>query len=253
MEVVRRVVLCCGCLLGLANVARADGFFRRVPEVGEWARYDLVIEVSTASKDGQIEIQEAASHGGLTLRCVGEETIDDVPHLWLEARFDLVDYEGSEHWAIAKVLVQADQIVEGGINAHIVRGWSAADTEEPRALILDGGKFDQEPSAFNLMIAFPDSHISAGQRAAHTVTVAGEEIELAHCETGDVPRREFAECNLVGEATWWPNGELAFGVAAAEQAWTSTMPDQPEPILMTLRMNLAETGTDAESDLPDNN
>jgi hypothetical protein len=253
MEVVRRVVLCCACLLSLANVAEADGFFRRLPEVGEWAKYDFAMEVSTASKDGQIEISEAASHGSLTLRCVGEEMIDDVPHLWLEADFEVIDYEGGEHWAIAKVLVPADQIVEGRINAHIMRGWSAADTEEPRALILDGENFDREPSAFSLMIAFPDSHISAARRAAHTVTVSGEEVELAHCETGDVPRREFTEANLVGEATWWPSADLAFGIAAAEQVWTSTMPDQPEPILMTLRMDLAEFGTEAESDLLDNN
>lgn len=253
MEVVRRVVLCCACLLALANVAAADGFFRRLPEVGEWARYDLVMEVDIHSKEsGQGVAPQMV--GSLTFKCVGEDIIDDARHLWIEARMDVTDDMQNEHSTTLKVLVAADQIVDGEVSSHIVRGWCLEEAGvEPRAMMIDDDKFDQEPAAFALMHVFPDSQVSSGRREARTLTVDGEEIELTHCETGDLPRRNL-DGEMVGEAVWWPSDDHAFGIAAADLEWTIAMEDEAETtVIYTSTMILAEQGTEAESDLPDHN
>ncbi len=252
MEVVRHVVLCCICMVSFAPKCEADGFFRRLPEVGEWARYEFVMEVDATAQE-ELDLHQGEFAGSLTLKCVGDEMIDEVEHLWLEARIDLTDVEGADGWVTVKLLVPADQVVDGKINANIVRGWCVAAFEEPRPLILSDDDFIREPSALNMMNAFPDSHISAGRRAVRTLTVDGEEIPLAHCETGDLPQRDFLDTVLVGEATWWPSADHAFGIAAAELEWSSASTDLKEPYRFTSRMSLVEYGVDAESDLPEHN
>lgn len=252
MEVVRGVVLCCCCVVGLAATCEASGFFRRLPEVGEWARYELVMSAHIHSKAaGQGVAPQFA--GSLTLRCVGEETIDDIRHLWIEGQMDLTE-GGEEESTLLKVLVPADQLVDGEVQGHIVRGWCGENGADARALILDDDKFDQEPAAFALMHLFPDSRIAAGRRQARTVTVAGAEHELTHCELGDLPRHEIDHADMVGEAVWWPSADHAFGIAAAEMVWTVAMADDVNTtIIYTSQLSLSDTGRDAESELPEQN
>ncbi len=254
MEVVRRVVLCCLCVVGLAATCEADGFFRRVPEVGEWARYDLTMKVAFPAKPDDAEFDVPAMVGSLTFRCVGEETIDDVRNLWLEARMDIADPDGTEHFTLIKLLVPADQIVEGDLTEHAVRAWCAGDQEEVRAMDLAGGALLEEPAAFAVLNAFPASRVAAGRREARTITIDGEDVQLAAYETGDLPSREFDDADISGDAIWWPSADHAFGIAAAELRWIVMTP-APEEMTMqyTSNMNLVETGTDAESELPDNN
>jgi hypothetical protein len=112
----------------------------------------------------------------------------------------------------------------------------------------------EEPAAFAVLNAFPASRVTSGRREPRTVTINGENVQLASYESGDLPSREFDDAEISGDAIWWPSAEHAFGIASAELRWSVTMPE-PEEMAMTYttRMNLAETGTDAESDLPDNN
>lgn len=268
----------CVCVAAFALLAsapcHAGGFFRRVPEVGEWARYELTMKVAVREKPSFSELDAPAMVGSLTLKCVGEETIDDVRHLWLEARMDIVDPgtgaavmqvidkdavevridEATEHYTLIKLLVPAEEVMGSDLAQHAVRAWCAGDQEEPREMDLAGAAFLEEPAAFAIINAFPATRTLVGRRQRRTMTIAGEEVQLASNESGELVGQEFDDADITGEAVWWPSADHAFGIAAAELQWTIAMPEEVGPtVLYTSRMDLVETGTGAVSDLPDHN
>jgi hypothetical protein len=233
-----------------AATCEADGFFRRIPEVGEWARYELTMESRISEKPENLEVPEIV--GSLTLKCVGEESIDDMRHLWLEARMDYDYYSGTSHSTLFKLLVPAEQIVDGDLKQAAVRAWCRESEAEPRALVVAGDAFLQEHAAIAVLNAFPASHSTAGRRQRKTMTIDGEEVQLAAYESGDLHPYELEVARIEGEAMWWPSADHAFGIAAAELRWRVTAPEEQQQMSIS-RMELAETGTGAESDLPDNN
>lgn len=241
-------------LLAAAD-AHADGFFRRVPVVGEWASYDLQMTYSDNMKLGEDEPKpdDQAVTGTLTLKCVGEETIEEVPHLWLEVRFDIVEPDGKEPWMVVKVLVPTEEVVGENLSDHIVRGWSARDDAEAYEIDLDANGFDEDPSMFARMLVFPAYDGSVGRRESRILTIDGEEVQLNHNESGTLLVLDTSEGQISGEATWWPSESHAFGIAAAELRWDMNAEPIAIQIEMTMQMDLMETGTDAVSDLPDHN
>lgn len=253
----RTLTLSVAFTLLVASAASADGFFRRVPEVGEWARYELEIWGDISGKE-DFDIQRAEeleSSGELTLKCVGEETIDNVRHLWLEARLDVPDPGGTEHWMVYKALVPAEQVAGGDIIDHIVRGWvERDDVEGVNELVLDSNNLTEDPTIFGLMFAFPKCDRLAGRREDRTLTIGSEEVSLDHNETGTLVVRELEDVTISGETTWWPSEEHAFGIVSAEHRWRLDIhAAMGVRTAYTMQLDLAETGTDAASELPDHN
>ncbi len=253
MRAVKLVCVLC-CAIGYSSLAHAGGFFRRLPEVGEWAKYDLVMLAVINVKDADVVLPEMPEMTGqLTLKCVGEEEVDEAPHLWLEARIDVVDPDGAEHWMVVKLLVPEDQVIDGDLSEHIIRGWTVRDDIDVKEFALDPQTLNEDPGWFSMMVAFPSSESSNGRRQNKTITIDGEDVQLTYNESGTLPTREFDDVSLSGEAIWWPSEGHAFGVAAAEQLWAYEM-HQPIEIEMeyAMQMDLVETGIDAESDMPEN-
>jgi hypothetical protein len=250
----------CACLAASAfatSTCHADGFFRRVPQVGEWALYDVVMEYSANDKlgDESPKPDDLSVTGSLALKCVGEEAIDGTPHLWIEIRFEMAEPGGSEHWMIVKALIPSDQLTEENVAEHIVRGWSERDDEDVYEIDLSAANFDDDASYFGRMLAFPEYDQSVGRRESRTLVVNGEEVQVAHSESGPLREQPIAdEGQISGEATWWPSEPHAFGVAAAELRWIFQESGQfASQMEVTIRMDLVETGIDAVSDLPDHN
>jgi hypothetical protein len=254
MRTLSIMLLWCGCCTAACGEIDAGGFFRRVPEVGEWARYDLTIDIVFPAKPDDDEFDVPAMVGGLTLKCVGEEAIEEVRHLWLEARMNIADPDGTEHVTAVKVLVPANEIAGSDLTAHAVRAWCVADKEQVLSMDVAGAASLEDPAALTVLIAFPASGVSSGRRETRTMTIDGEEVRLTAYELGDLPNRSGDDGDMSGEAVWWPGAEYAFGIAAAELRWTVTTPAPEEmTVQFTSRMNLVATGTDAVSELPDHN
>jgi hypothetical protein len=247
--------------LGCGNISEAGGFFRRVPEVGEWARYDLVMVVLVTYPDENSPAPNFPEFTGtLTLKCVGEETINDVRHLWIESRLEFWssdDIESDGSWMILKLLVPADHVTDRDLAPHVVRGWthfiSAEGVSEWNPSIPN---LQEDPLHLVMLLSFPVGEEEVSREQNKTLTIDGEEVPLTRIETSPLAERDFEDshAHFSGEATWWPSDDHAFGIAAAEQLWNM---DTQEPFAVLaewgMQMDLVETGTDAVSDLPQNN
>src|SRR5687767_629176 len=121
-------LLCGLSALAAANDCFAGGFFRRVPEVGEWARYDYTT-LFTHYIGKPYEMSEEFK-GSTLLKCVGEAVIDNQRHLWIECRHDGTLPDGSKYWGITKVLVPEDGLLSGMLTTENVRGWISAEQGE---------------------------------------------------------------------------------------------------------------------------
>lgn len=243
-----------GLSLFAALDCQAGGFFRRVPEVGEWARYDMRfkrIEDRTVPEGEPFVSREVV--GNLVLKCVAEADIDGHRCLWLEAAFDGSDEEQERGSLIVKILVPVDQLVETDVADHVVRGWIQELDSDVESLRFDNNEFNRGETWFAMLLAFSSSAETAGRRRTRTLTIHGVEVELSHCESGSFAEREFDDARLSGEATWWPSDEYAFGVAAAELTWREVRIPSERATEMEFWLELVATGTDAESDLPEYN
>lgn len=231
----------------------AGGFFRRVPEVGEWARYERPWQ-STFSSTAAGTV-ESSGQSELTLKCVGEVETNGARHLWIEARLDL----NNESWAVAKLLVPEDEIVEGDLLDHAVAIWVASENYEPYKAPVDWESLQRDPCVNILVIMFPWTPETAPLEQERSVTIEDEDVLLTSAEAGDIARRivddEVGENEtLTGSVTWWPSADHAFGIAAADMRWRlHAQGDEKARIESRFQMNLVETGMDAISELPDHN
>ncbi len=251
----RTAIRCCivASVLITAIQCEAGGFFRRVPEVGEWARYEMNFRIKTSvGPKGPPMTHE--TEGVFTLKCVGSEEIDNTRHLWIECRFDYAPPEGEAFGTIYKILIPEDQILGGELTSENTRGWTAPVDSEPQPLAFSSGASDKDSAAGTLMMLFGGSNPVAGQQAERTVVVNDVEVELDHLETGSASGHEFVDMSVNLAATWWPHEDLAFGIASADLVWTMTYANEILGDAQTdARFDLVATGTDAVSDLPDHN
>ncbi len=243
-------VLC--CTIGWCSVSQAGGFFRRLPEVGEWARYIRSIESTfTSTLAGTVE---SSSDSELTLKCVGEVETSGKNHLWIEARLDHAD----ESWAVVKLLVPEDQVVDGDLIDNAVVIWVASKNYEPYKAPVDWDSLQRDPCVNALLIMIPWTPDTVEQEQERMLTINNGDVQLTHVEIGDLTDRLIDDGiagmeTATGTVTWWPSDEHSFGIVAADMVWRiqEQGPDKAR-IESRFQLELAATGTDAVSDLPDN-
>lgn len=238
------------CLLASAPCA-AGGYFRRVPEVGEWARYEWA-SVQT-NNIGTVMEDTLETKGTRLLKCVGEETIDNERYLWIEHRIEDVAPSGAESWVVTKVLVPEDGIVECTLSAENLRGWEWRD---------DGqgvNPFDFSTTASKDSAQVPDflqsfSPATTGRMDELTLVVNGVEVQLSYVEDATLPTRETDNSSLDGTFESWPEDDFAFGVASTRYTVFLTFNGKATPdTRFDIREDLVATGIDAVSELPDHN
>jgi hypothetical protein len=247
-NVMRNAINLCVAATALALSARceAGGFFRRVPEIGEWARFEIT-QVHTST---QVHASEPDKHwehsevflGSVVVKCVGEEMIDERRHLWIELCTEMKLAPESEFSAVTKVLVPEDELPLGVITNAYVRGWHSEMKREPVELTSEDSVGDAGDGAVT------------GRMSSRTIVVGDEEIELTYLETTPLPTQENENGTFTGEVTIWPHADLAFGVASVDVLSRQVgVGDIPHGTLNETRYDLAESGTDAVSELPDHN
>jgi hypothetical protein len=234
----------------------ADGFFRRVPEVGEFAVYDAVLVIVFNQGDEPIEIPEYS--GTPTLQCVEKTQIDGADFYWIEVLLDLTS--PTERLATTcKLLIAAADLVDGDPIANFARGWEQeSGAAEPVPLTAESMQDSTSPAPLILRAVFRGSEgESETLEQAQTAAINGNEVRIESAEHGDFAQYELSytptpggKIPFSGWGTWWLHEDAGFGVAAAEQLWT-TETHADVSIEYALQFSLKETGVDAVSALPD--
>ncbi len=247
--------------------SHAGGMIRRVPEVGEYARYAMIRISDTGGEAGARE-----SVGQLTIKCVGSEVVDGNPCRWME--IEAVGFSSNQpSRLIAKVLMSVDveslQSSEGGL----IRGWARyRDGTAPVSFDIADPVPNESPARDVIRmvngfieVVFYGAPDEAPVEAATAIEIAGETREFTSAFSGtrstesEVEVREgertirTAPSRRDTVSTWWPDEEVAFGVAVkASQSRTVTMDGDrilQDGVGSLFRYELAEFGTGATSDL----
>jgi hypothetical protein len=260
-------VLAALCLL-LPSEAQAGGLIRRVPEVGEYARFSYRVTPDP------LQPGKLAWDGEMTLRCVGFEEVDGRQHLWIEieeSRQTIDPTNGQRRPIrshITKLLVAEDTLLSH--DCEIARGWIRFDEDEPHEVagglateLASGTLFGMvREDVRRTLIGYDDEEAI---EAPIEITVAGEmrELTTAVAGTRSSTRTEqlpeyVATFKRDWASIWWLEEDLAFGVAAWGCTITGTdgILGRMEPSrtwAMTQRYELVEFGTGAVTGLPDHN
>jgi hypothetical protein len=248
----RTSVLLIVCLM-LTATADAGGLFRRVPEVGEWATFEMNSKtefIRPGSRGSTIELD-----GTFTVRCVGEETVEDRRHLWIEWEVEApVPEEGVTFRKIWKALVPENVLTDDDPSLDGIRGWAPNPTQGRGPVEFSAP--DGDLAALNNLAYVLLGGGEPGDSAQRTIEVNGQEHVLTQSESGPVPQPYAIENEIVtstSEGTWWVSEDLAFGVAVIEMTASSVNHEDEREMHMEMRFDLVETGTGAVSDLPDHN
>jgi hypothetical protein len=249
MKIATVLLACCVCLTTSCE-SQAGGMFRRIPEVGEWASYEVTGQM-TRYIDGK-EVVEPGSPGMLTIKCVGEETIDGVRHLWIEAVSSHPELQRPGTPTVLKYLVAEDEVVNDIATCDFERGWFQLDGLGIQAFEREEPQFGAVWANVLGMLPHMESPIAA--EGSKMIAVEGKEVELRQTETGLV--HEFNDpvirARIAIDCTMWTSEDLAFGVASVEQTVKATLEGELFNEMQGT-FNLVATGTGAVSELPDHN
>lgn len=241
------------CSLLISSPCEAGGLFRRVPEVGEWARYESTLVVT--HQMGKPSEHTHEQRGSLLLKCVGEEIIDNQRHLWIEWRHEskTVDSDVDGHWSVMKVFVPEEGLAGGTVSAESVRGWRWSSDGEVEPLDFTPGSPTEPYWPEVSFFLGPDPPATTGRMDERTIVVNEVEVQLTYAETAPQPSREIGIDVQTGEITWWPDADLAFGIAALDYTFENESDEGAHDMHGHGTINLIATGTDAVSELPDHN
>jgi hypothetical protein len=252
-------LILCGSL-GLVARCEAGGLFRRVPAVGEWARFDHTMTAQAGPEIIEKDVVEnpvsEPIDSELIVKCVGEEQIEGVDHLWIELRWTTFVEGEPQPWVVIKVLAPAAEIVEGNFMEHVVRGWWQS-AESPAAAFNPSGDVQGDDTVeYIAYMAFPHIAETTGSRHPRVLLVNNEETLLERSVSGEIADREFDDWRSIRDtARLWLSPDHAFGVAAVERTFLFENAGSEEDALRVeynVTMQLVETGNGAVSDLPDN-
>ncbi len=252
MKRIRSLVLCLPALLGWMTVGEAGGLFRRVPEVGEWAKFDWSLKreaFTSGSPDGTHEL-----NGTYTIKCVGEEMVEGRRHLWIEIRHEILLEERDPFWSIHKARVPEDMLVDGEFSLDGMRGWRLASHPggEPVEFSAPASDTDDVLRTMTYVLAGRGEPADS-EPGERTIEVEGQEHVLTRFESGLLPQPENEDVTVTVEGMWWLSEDLAFGVAAVEFTGLHVFHSRHSEWHQEVRFNLTATGDDAISELPDHN
>jgi hypothetical protein len=251
------MVACTLVLAGSAELAQAEGLFRRIPEPGEWCRYGTVLLVSLEGFDtAQPELT-----GTFAIRALDVIEHEGQPHQWVELEMvvnpPVVNGETVEgDTIIYKYLVRRDQLTaEGDPAGHIVRAWKKVREAKPSVADWKNAGPD-EPGALLLRMAFGGSLAEAKPVTSRkSLTVGEREISSDKGTTGKLtPFKAPDGVEFSGELSFWQDEKTAFGVLAAEYLFQVRPLNEKVPLPpgeFAIQLDWQESGQGAVSKLPE--
>ncbi|MBW3539746.1 MAG: hypothetical protein KY476_05705 [Planctomycetes bacterium] len=221
-------------IVATSAACRADGLFYKLPEDGVWAQYDLKMEPPRGDEEPLVE-------GSFRMASVGSTTENGEKCRWIEMVID-IQHRGRAHKTIAKVLFPEKQLAEGKQPVeHIVRGWLKEGEREVHNVTEDLGPmpaFLAGPLEDKKKLKPVTLDTPLGKLDCEGVTGTTAWDESGHTDTATIETRL--------------NDKAPFGVVtstiAMKREQNGNVRDRGK-----LVFTLTKTGTDAKSELPDQN
>lgn len=219
-----------------AATARGDGMLYQLPEDGAWVQFDL----TAVSKFGS---REEDAKGTLRMASVGRITENREPHRWIEVKFDAKTSDGKNEVLLSKVLVPEKFLKKGEKPlAHVIRAWLRKDDKKPEKIDIANDFRNLEDSPWLVILAGPLK--DAKQLDAITVESKRGKLSCAGVN-GTMPLGGQDSKGVVSVETRL-HDNAPFGVVSSR--WVLTHGKEGT---MTFQLKLADYGTKAQSELPD--
>lgn len=239
-----RLLTCCAAavlLAAAATSARADGLVYQLPADGSWAQYDLE---ATMSGGG-----EARTADGLVrVASVGRVTENDQPCRWIEVRFEIKDAKRPLEVMVLKVLVPEKNLAKGQDPlAHAVRAWIKKGQDRPPQELKDPGNIDQGPLPLVLAAPMKDQKdlepVPFDSKKTGKLRSKGVEGKVAFPMKGPGG-------NLQGTVESRLYDKAPFGTVSSHWALELKGPDATKSLKASFDLKLADFGTGAKSEMP---
>ena len=232
--------------LFLASWARADGLLYQLPEDGSWVRF----HVRMTMEPGGGEAEAGKMTGALTMRSVGQETVEGDKCRWIE--LELVpdkpagDQQAPPHGPphiIMKVLLPEQNLQKGKEPLqHLVKGWMKEGDEEPRELKDPNSEHTGPLPAF---LSGPLKDVKELDKT--TIDTKLGKLECDGITANNVYKQGEAVTTVQFETRL--HDKAPFGVVNSKMQYDSKRGDNEEK--GTLSLEFDDSGHDAKSSLPD--
>lgn len=221
-------------LVGAA--ARADGLIYRLPADGAWVRYDAIAVFDQDAQPSEVT-------GKLVIRSVGQVTVNDQKHRWIEIRIVLE----SPGWnQVTKLLIPEARLKKGHAPIkHVLRAWHQVAKREIKSLKLP---VESGYEAVHAMLGGPLQNRKKLEKKEEVQWQKGN----LQCEvlTGSLPFFKNRINDLYVKQRIRLHETVPFGVAAATfEFWDKQ--DGKHTRVGTMNFWLSAMGKDAKSELPD--
>lgn len=231
-------------ILTFASGARADGLLYQLPEDGSWVRFHVTMTMEHG------EGEPGKMTGSLTMRSVGQETVEGDKCRWIELELIPDKAEGDQQapphgppHIIMKVLLPEKNLKSGKEPLErLVKGWMKEGDKEPDELKDPNSERTGPLPAF---LSGPLKDIKELDKK--TIDTKLGMLECRGITANDTYKQGEAVTTVEFETRL--HDKAPFGVVRSKMQYDSKRGDHEEK--GTLVLDLEETGQDAKSSLPD--
>lgn len=231
-------------LATVAATASADGLIHKLPEDGTWALF----EMSGGEQDANDPKDFKKGSGTLKLSSVGAAAENGEKCRWIELEA-WITYNGRESTHLHKLLIPEKRLTKGETPAeHVVRGWERTTRPDREGEVRELRTVDSKPRVGDI-----ESVLLGGPgKDVKKLEVKVIETKLGKLKCDGVTGTFISKMHGPGgvremEGTFeaWFHEKAPFGVVAY---YIETK--EPNGDIVTINLDLSETGTTALSQLP---
>ena len=258
-----RMTIVVAACVSLSNVACAESLFQKLPEPGQWCRYQTIL---FAIREGSA-VSMPEQRGELTVSALDVVEHDGVPHQWIEITnaIEVTAADAEDPGAVStsvretmtyKCLIQRDQLQAGGDPlAHIARGWlKRPGTEATESNVESFTGVGQEALILMFVMTGPLTN-PTDVTVPNSASIGDDEFETSEGVAGALESVEIAEgMEISGDFSYWTHDSAGFGVPASEFLLSVKQTISPNSILnmqIAVQLEISNQGDGAVSKLPD--
>ena len=217
-----------------AATARGDGMLYQLPEDGAWVVFDM----TGVNKNGD---REEKFSGTLRMASVGRTTENGVPCRWIEVTLDVKKSNGDSYEASVSKVLMPDKFLKKGENplGHAVRAWVRTNDKKPEKMGIRGPA--QRPERQSLVGNYRRTVEECQATQRHRRRKQTREVVVRGPKRYNARRQEDRCVDREPSAHKTP-----FGVVSSRWVKTNQYGHNA-----TFELKLADFGTKAQSELPD--
>ena len=224
-----------------ATAAWADGLVYQLPKDGTWAQYDME---ATMTRGDKVRTAE----GLIRVASVGRATDSGQPCRWIEVRFEAKEAnDRGVETVLTKVLIPEKNLAKGQDPLkHAVRAWVKRGEDDPPKELKDPANFDHGP--LPLVLAAPMKN----QKELEPVVVPSKAGNL-DCKgvEGNVEFQLGTGRSVKGTIESRLHTKAPFGTVSSHWSLEMHRNGSTQVGKVTFEMKLADFGTGAKSEMPE--